>query len=360
MTPLQFDHAAVLALLPLALLPLLGTRRDALRYPSVIWLPPDRAGRLLEWLWRALAAATLAALIAALAGPHLAETRVERIGRGAEIAILLDRSASMDTDIRLPPPALGEAARESRSKMDVVRGALLELVAARPDNRYALTLFNVVPMRVAPFGDDVAVVRAGLDAAGIGRGPSKTDMGRALLAAVDAFEGRDYTGSRAILLVSDGGARLDEETREAVRRGLVRNRVALYFIYVRSSPNSPDLETVGRAGDTSLEEVALHVFFEQLGTEYHVHQADDPESMAEAVAAIDSRQNQPLTTFERVPRTELRHVPLAVALFGALALLALGATRLALGGASSPPGGASPSPVGTRGDRESIGGSSRT
>ena len=329
--PIAFDDPLVLALLPLALLPLLRSRRDAEAYPSIAWLPTDRAGRFVERSWRVFAALTIAALVVGLAGPHLSETRVERIGRGAEIAILLDRSASMDGTIRLPPPELGEKPRESYTKMDVVRGALDELLAARPDNRYALTLFNVVPIPVAPFVDDVAIVQAGLDAAGIGRGPGDTDMGRALLAAVDAFEGRAYTGSRAILLVSDGGARLDEETREALRLGLARNRIALYFVYVRSSPNSPDLETVGRAGDTSLEEVALHVFFDQLDTEYHVHEADDPESMAAAVALIDRQQNQPLTTFERVPRTDLAQRFFASALCGALVLLAIALARRSLG-----------------------------
>jgi hypothetical protein len=38
----------------------------------------------------------LAALVFALAGPYRPETTVERVGQGAEIVLVLDRSRSMD------------------------------------------------------------------------------------------------------------------------------------------------------------------------------------------------------------------------------------------------------------------------
>lgn len=337
--PVDFLAPGALLLLPLALLPLvpllpaLRHRGDELGVGSTAWLPGDPVGTLVEGLWRALAVLTIASLVVALARPASAATRLERIGRGAEILILLDRSSSMDANIRLPPPALGEAPRASITKNGVVREALSRLVAERPDNRYALTMFNVAPMPAVPFGDDPALVQAGLEASGIGRGPSDTAMGRALVAAVEAFDGRAYTGSRAIMLVSDGGARLDEETRSRVRRGLLRNRVALYFVYIRSSPNSPNLERVSTVADdlasdvAALEEIALHVFFGSLESEYRVFEADDPESMSAAVTAIDEAQNLPLVWFERVPRVEHTRRWLAAALAGSALLLGLSLLR---------------------------------
>ena len=329
---------APLALLPLAsLLPSLARRGDEHRVGSTTWLPTDPVGTLAEGLWRATAVATIACLVVALARPASAETRIERVGRGAEILVLLDRSSSMDAQIRLPPPAVGEAPRAAITKNGVVRDALDAFVAERPDNRYALTLFNTAPMAAVPFGDDPALVRAGLAASGIGRGPSDTAMGRALVAAVEAFDGRAYTGSRAIMLVSDGGARLDEETQREVRRGLARNRIALYFVYIRSSPNSPNLERVSTvaaevADDVAaLEEIALHVFFGSLESEYRVFEADDPESMAAVVTRIDERQNLPLIGFERVPRVDHTRAWLGAALGGSLLLLGLSALRQTVG-----------------------------
>lgn len=328
MLSVDFDIPRFLLLLPLALLPLMRRRRDSLTFPWTDWLPLDPLGRLVQWIWQLLAVMTIVFIIVGLAGPGQSETRIERIGRGAEISILMDRSSSMDASIRRNAPKLGEQAQATQSKNDVARNALSWLLHQRPQNRYALTLFNTAPIRVAPFTDDVAIVQAGLDASDIGRGSNKTNMGLGLLAAIDGFEGRSYTGSRAILLVSDGGARLDDTIRERIKRGLARNRISLYFIFIQSSPNSPNLELVGTDADASIEEVALHVFFKGLNSQYRVFQAEDPESMAAAIKQIDQLQNLPLIYYERVPRIDYSRAFFIAALTSCLFLAGLTATRL--------------------------------
>ncbi len=328
MLPVDFDDPRLLALLPLALLPLMRRRCDSVTFPWIDWLPYDPVGRLVQLAWQLLAMLTIAFIIVGLARPGQSETRIEHIGRGAEISILMDRSSSMDASIRRNAPKLGEQAQHTRSKNDVVRKALSWLLNQRPENRYALTLFNAASIRVTPFTDDVAIVQAGVDASDIGRGPNKTDMGLGLLAAIDGFNGRSYTGSRAILLVSDGGARLDDTVRASIQRGLKRNRISLYFIYIQSDPNSPNLELVGTDANVSVEEVALHVFFDSLDSEYRVFQADDPESIAAAITQIDQLQNQPLIYYERVPRIDYSRACFIAALTCCTFLAGLTATRL--------------------------------
>ena len=129
-------------------------------------------------------------------------------------------------------------------------------------------------------------------------------MGSALLVAIGEFEGRPYSGSRVILIVSDGGAQLDEPTRERIRAGLVHEKIALYWVYVRSGPNSPDLTAGTNTVYGSAEEQALHDFFRTLKTPYHLYQTDDSEAMAAAMAEIDRQQNFPLSYHERVPRRD--------------------------------------------------------
>lgn len=328
----NFDNPALLALLPLALLPFLRWQQEATVQASTSWLPADTTGIWLSRLWLLSAALAIASLVIALAGPHSRGSSVQRITRGAEISIVLDRSSSMDLPTRHNLPKEGGGAESPPTKNEVVRDALASLIQQRPDHRYALTMFNVAPMRVAPFTDDAELVLAGLDASGIGRGPSDTDIGRALLAAIDAFDGREYSGSRVILLVSDGGARLDKPTRTAVSDGLATHRAALYFIYVRSGINSPDLGTIVGTNidqeiDDAQEEVALHRFFAGLDIDYHVFQAHDPTSMSQAITEIDRAQNLPLTVNERVPRSDYTAGFLVVALLASTALLGLGLLR---------------------------------
>jgi mxaC protein len=123
--------------------------------------------------------------------------------------------------------------------------------------------FSTRPMPIVSFTERSEVVQAGLAATGIGRGLPHTEMGSALLAAIGQFEGRVYSGSRIVLVVSDGGAQLDEPTRQRIEAGLSRHRIGLYWIYVRSSANSPDLKVASTGADDGVEEVALHRFFRQ-------------------------------------------------------------------------------------------------
>lgn len=301
-----FERPWLLLLLPLALLPLWPTGRDALPFASVSWLPADGAGRIAQMLWTAFAILALATLILALAEPGRPQTAVERTGRGAEILVLMDRSRSMDD--RMLPTNWGKLDPNDRMtqldggppKAQMARDLLSKFVAQRTDDRFSLMFFSTRPLSVVPFTQHDAVVQAGIAAAAVGPGLSDTEVGAALLAAIGEFDHREYSGSRIILLVSDGGSDLSPETRQKITNALARNRVALYWIYLRrySSPRLDDA-VAAKAG---APEITLHHFFQTLRTPYRAYQADDPEDLARAVADVGREQNAPLDFTELVPR----------------------------------------------------------
>jgi mxaC protein len=304
----DFANPWALLLLPLALLPLLRSGRDTLEFSSLAWLPADRLGRIIGLLWRALAVVAIACVVLALAEPGRSETQVMRTGRGAEILILMDRSRSMDdrmlpSDWRKIDPLsrLAHTVRGQR-KSKVARDLLSKFVTQRPDDRFSLMFFSKKPLDVVPFTQHDEVMQAGITAGGIGTGLAETEVGRALVAATSKFDDRAYSGSRIILLVSDGGARLDEVTQRRIRAGLSRNRIALYWFYLRGY-NSPELGNNDPNRETS-PEVSLHRFFQGLATPYHVYEAEVPEDLARAVSDVGRQQNFPLDFPERVPRVD--------------------------------------------------------
>jgi mxaC protein len=322
-----FDFAQpwTLVLLPLALLPLLRNRRDALTFSSVAALPSDPLGRVLGWSWPVLGMLALATIILALAQPGRPETEVRRTGHGAEILVLLDRSRSMDdrmlpSDWReLDPSVLLYHKDRGPQKSAAARDLLARFVAQRADDRFSLMYFSTRPLSVVPFTQHDEVVQAGIAAGATGRGLAETDVGRALLAAIGQFDNRAYTGSRIILLVSDGGAHLDQDTEDRIRRGLARNHIALYWIYLRSY-NSPELDSTLVRWQNA-PEMALHRFFQSLRTPYRAYQAEAPEDLAKAVRDVGRQQNLPLDYFERIPRQDYsRYFMVAAALFCALLL----------------------------------------
>jgi mxaC protein len=205
-------------------------------------------------------------------------------------------------------------------KSRVARELLNKFVEQRPNDRFSLMLFSTRPMNVVPFTQHDDVVVGGIDAIAAGPGLSETDVGRALLAGIGEFDQREYTGSRIILLVSDGGAFLLEPVRALIRSRLLRNRISLYWIHLRSY-NSPELETQEPGRDTA-PEVALHRFFKTLKTPYQVYEAESQEDLAKAVADVGRQQNLPLEYFEQLPRADFSRAFIVLATVACALLLA--------------------------------------
>ncbi|MEA3100004.1 vWA domain-containing protein [Caballeronia mineralivorans] len=315
-SPIDFAQPWALVLLPLALLPLLRRRGDTLSFSHVAWLPVDRAGRAIGVLWRACAVLTIIAIVIGLAGPGRSNLQVLRTGTGAEILILMDRSSSMDD-------TMGHQPIDTRgmSKNEVARHSLTRFVDERPNDRLAFMMFGISPVPVVRFTANHQIIQDAIAGTGIGRGMPDTQLDRGLRAAIGQFDGRRYEARRAIVLVSDGGARLDAQARRDIEDGLARNQIDLYFIYLRSGVYSPDLRAIA-ANDTS-EEAELHRFFVTLKSPYHLYQAGDADAMAAAMADINRRQKSEVSFVERLPRQDRSAWCYVAALVSCVLLLAL-------------------------------------
>jgi mxaC protein len=334
---MNFDNGWLLWLLPLAALPLLAASAPALSNGWLAFAPRDGASRVIGWALRVAAALALVALIIALAGPYRPETTVERIGQGAEIVLVLDRSRSMDQGFApnrsMPAAARGTGpealdyymtqVRTRESKGQAARRLLAEFARQRPDDRFALVAFSTLPIRVLDFTQRAEVVQAAIAAGNIGRGLSETDIGRALGAALDQFEDRPYTGSRIVMLVSDGGDRLDPITREQLTHRLRKLRVSIYWVYLRS-PNGPGLtpaEGDAPAAAESVPEMMLHSFFLSLPTPYRAYEAADAQALQRAIDDVNRLEKLPIAYGELIPRRELAPWGHGIALLAVLLLL---------------------------------------
>lgn len=336
-TWLRFDQPWLLALLPLALLPLWARPGEPLVNAWVALAPRDRASDVLQHALRAAAVLALAMLVLALAGPYRPEYPVERVGKGAEIVLVLDRSRSMDEGFagaRLgaaPVKGTGPEAidyymslspgRPRDAKGKVARRLLSEFAAGRPDDRFGMVVFSTLPMRVLEFTQKNEVVQAAIGAGDVGRGLSETNIGLALQQALSFFDERPYTGSRIVMLVSDGGDRLDEAVQERIAYDARKHRVALYWFYLRSA-NSPGLAAEPAGAADLVPEYRLHRFFESLGTPYRAYEADNDKALQKAIDDVNRQENLPITYLDTVPRRELAPYGHAVALVCVLVLLA--------------------------------------
>jgi len=85
-----------LMLLPLTFIPWFRRGQDAIAYPSLDRVPEDPLSDWLDRGLRAMASLAVFLLILGMSGPYEREKTVHRIGTGAHIVLLLDRSSSMN------------------------------------------------------------------------------------------------------------------------------------------------------------------------------------------------------------------------------------------------------------------------
>ena len=316
---MSFDHPWLLWLLMLAALPLLAQPGGALNNAWLALTPRDRASEALGWVLRMVGVLALVALVVGMADPYRPEYNVERVGKGAEIVLVLDRSRSMDQGFAGARPAGGAVkgtgpealdyyfsqtpGRLRESKGKVARQLLADFTAKRPDDRFGMIVFSTLPIRVIEFTQKNEIIQAAIAAGNIGRGLSETNIGLALQSALSYFDDQPYTGSRIIMLVSDGGDRLDSDVSERVAYLARKHRVAIYWIYLRSA-NSPGLmlET-GEPPENAdtVPEYMLHRFFESMGTPYRAYEAGNPEALQKAIEAVNQLGLYWLTLNETAP-----------------------------------------------------------
>jgi len=309
-----------LILLPLTLIPWFRRGQDAIPYSSLDMVPEDPLSDWIDRGLRAMASTALLMLILGMTGPYEREQSVDRIGTGAHIVLLLDRSSSMNENFT--GRYLGAKASESKSAM--ARKLISEFVERRVHDLFAMVAFAAAPIYVLPLTDDRVAVQAAIAAAG-GRGHGVTNIAPGLAMALDFFNQRPKEGSRIILLVSDGAARIDEQTRDRLRQNFEETGTTLYWIYLRNPTSAPLTQKPSNPNESTTPEYFLNAYFESLDVPYKAFEAENPDAMEKAIKEVERLENLPLPYQEFLPRKDLSNVFFISAL---VLMLGLTAARL--------------------------------
>lgn len=329
MTALHFTKPELLWLLILALIPLVSYGVRDFSFPGLDDWPADFPSSIFRWAIRATGAITVACLAIAAAAPFTEGGDASRIGEGAEIVIVLDRSGSMSEGLKGR-----EQGRQDQntgnflSKIEAARKVLLSFMRQRPADTFGIVAFNAAPISVAPLSNDRELAEAALLSAQ-SQSTGFTALSRALALALDYFEGRPYTATRLILLVSDGDAEIEQQDQEALKLLFAQQQAQLIWIYVRGERELSILDTV-IAGDVEFESKAeteqhtkaelasMHHVFEQLGVPYQAFEVDSEEGLQSAIASVSRATNKPTRYEYRLPRKDF-----AAYFYGAAMMLLL-------------------------------------
>ena len=311
----EFDHPRWLYGLLLAVLPWLWHGQHRVGWGSLSSWPDDALSRGVAWGLRGAASLCMASAALSLAGSHTQGAPMERLGTGAHVSIVLDRSASMGDGFA------GDRQAGQESKAEAAARLLDGFVRGRPLDLFGLSFFSTAPMHVLNLTADHEAVRAAIgSSAALGVGLTNISAGLAM--ALEQFREQAQTGSRVVLLVSDGAASIDPRAQTRLRRLFREHRVQIYWVYLRSpGGNSPTRLPNPEAGPDLAPEYYLNAFFADLGTPYRLFEADNPQALAAAIEEVSRLQNLPLRYFQAQPRRDLAPWFDALALVCALLIL---------------------------------------
>lgn len=296
---MSFSTPWLLLLLPLALLPLVLERSHSRVYSWLDLLPSDPLSDLVGLLLKVLAVFALLFIILGVAAPHSAPQKIPRVGEGAQLALVMDRSASMDD-----PFSGATNGRAGETKSAAASRLMTNFVTQRKNDMFGMITFSNSAMHVLPLTQNREAILAAIKAAG-GAALFQTNIGAGLTEGTSLFANIPDSGSRAIILLSDGAGRVGTDAQQKIRDWLDKFHITLYWIVLRQPNGVSIFDTTQQYNDRAPPvEVELYEYFKTLRSPFHAYEADDPKSLALAIDDINQKEKKPIRYLEEIPGTD--------------------------------------------------------
>ena len=301
---MAFSHPWMLWLLPLAFLPLVFQRAHSKNYSWLEMLPADPLSDLVGFILKALAVLTLLFIVLGISAPHTMQQEIERIGVGAQIALVLDRSASMDD-----PFSGNNSTTVGETKSAAAARLITKFVQSRQNDLMGMITFSNSAMYVLPLTENKETMVAAVRATA-GNALFQTNIGSGLTSGAGLFEKVPDSGSRVVILLSDGAGRIGGDAQQKIRDWYDRLHISLYWIVLRQ-PGGLSIfdKTYKPDPDKALPaEFELDNFFKAMKTEYHAYEAEDPKTLQIAIDDINRKEKKPIKYMEKIPGKDLSNL----------------------------------------------------
>ena len=318
---MAFSHPWFLWLLPLAILPLIFQRAHSKSYSWLPILPADPLSDLIGLILKILAVLILTFIIIGLSAPHSNQQKVERIGVGAQIVLVLDRSASMDDPFSGLPSTTSNSETSSTSSTSGSEGAvgetksaaasrlITQFVQSRKNDLMGMITFSNSAMYVLPLTENKKAIVAAVRATA-GNALFQTNIGSGLTSASALFDKVPDSGSRAVILLSDGAGRMDANTQQKIKDWYDRMHLSLYWIVLRQPGGISifDKNYKPQEDQPLPPQIELSDFFKTLKTPFVAYEADDPKTLKLAIEDINRKEKKPIKYLEKIPGKDYSNI----------------------------------------------------
>ena len=287
----------VLWFLPLAFIPLIFKETSLQYYSWNEMIPKDRLSSIIAIILKFIATLILITIIVGLSGPHSQQREIEKTGIGAQIGLVLDRSASMDD-----PFAGNDQSKVGEMKSAAAARLITDFVNSRKNDMMGMVSFSNSAMYVLPLTDNKNAIIAAVRATA-GNALFQTNIGSGLTTGAELFIKVPDSGSRAVILLSDGAGRIDAATQEKIKDWFGRLKISLYWIVLRQPGGISIFNTSFKARDDEAlpPQIELNEFFKSLNSPFQAYEAEDPKTLQKAIEDINQKEKKPIKYFEKIP-----------------------------------------------------------
>jgi len=315
---MNFLNAWVLFFLPLITVPFIFFQSNNNNYSWNEMIPSDPLSTIIGVLLKFLSSVIIALLVVILAEPFSDQKVVERVGEGAQIGLVLDRSASMDE------PFSGGGYKAGETKSAAASRLIIDFFEARTNDMVGVITFSNSAMFVLPLTENKKAIKAAVSATA-GNALFQTNIGAGLTSSAALFNEVADSGSRAVILLSDGAGRIDADTQQKIRDWFDRFDIGLYWIVLKQEGGISifDEDYVPRDEDQLPPQIELYEYFSTFRSPFKAYEAEDPKSLETAIKDISLKEKKPISYSERIPGKSYSLPLLLVALFLSLLLLLL-------------------------------------
>jgi mxaC protein len=278
-------HPWFLLLLPVVVVPFLLKSRHAQTYSWLQMVPADPFSDTANRLVKAATSLMLLCLVLALAGPQGDSHQEQKVGKGAQSVFVIDRSVSMDH----PFAGQSTGGHAAEIKSAAARRLITAFIDSRPDDMMGVVGFT----NSALYGMKITTNRDGIHSAiqaATGPALNQTNIGAGITNAVTLFENIASTGSRAIVLLSDGAGKLSPRVKYQIQKQLTGKKLNLYWIVLREPDDISIFSDNVYEEERVPEAISLDRFFRSLKVKYKAFEADNATALESALREIDAKE----------------------------------------------------------------------
>src|SRR5450830_1645937 len=286
----------VLVLLPLASLPFLFKSHQGQMYSWLEIMPANRISDISNVVVKVITAVILASIILALAAPQGANKKVQKVGKGAQTVLVIDRSVSMDH------PFAGDSTsgRAAEIKSAAARRLITQFIDSRPDDMMGVVGFTNSALYGMKITTNRDAIHSAINAA-TGSAINQTNIGAGVTEAVTLFDNIQSSGSRAVILLTDGAGKLSPRVKRKIAEQLTNKKLNLYWIVLREPDDISIFTKEIYTKDQVPDSIVLDQYFKSLKVKYKAFVADNPTALQSALQYIDSKEKNIIQYSVNIP-----------------------------------------------------------